>query len=408
MATLIGRIECEIIFSDLAENHTAVQVYYVRQPFDAQIVSVNGQQLKIQRVVPCKNPLFFGRTVSLYFNYEGSQFAIDLRVVEEINNLITLQVISPLCRDIEREHIRVHNVANMRIGVSRALENSPTINYPITKGDASKWKSYNRHRIYSSNIAALFESFQSEMHKHKLEHKIILFRTRKPAHFLEKVMAYIGKPVFFPFAEETTPQLVSLKELQEACDFLHIANSAMLRNQFENQLHNSNISCQCYFPVLYRNYCVGYILLTSRESQGKTRIIKLIQYVTTNAIYLSQALEAEQYFNDIESSLEFSVSDETQGTIRLKDISITGLQFQYPSPRPLFALHNRLVITFYPDIRLSSENIRLTAQVTRATQEQALHTIGVRFTNLVDKTLEGLKRAIYGAQNGEIANNNNT
>ncbi len=406
MVTLIGRIESEIIFSELIEKHTDVQVYYGRQPFDAQIASVNGRQLKILRGVPSKNPLFFGRTISIYFKYDGSQFAIDLRVVEEINNIIDLQIISPLCRDIEREHVRMHDVTNMKIEIARASEKPVTINYPITKRAPLEWKSNIRHRVYSSGIAPLFESLQNEMRKYTLEHKIILFRTRKPTHFLEKTMAYMGKPILFPFAGETVPQLATPEELQKACDALHIANSAMLCDQLEKQLRSSNIFFQCYFPVLYYNYCVGYILLTSREAAGRGRIIRSIQYITTNAIYLSQALEAEQYFSDIESSLKFLATDEKQGAIRLKDISIKGLQFQYSSAQPLFALHDRIIITLYLDTHRPSENIQLTAQITRATQERALHTVGVRFTNLVSSVSEELKRALYGTSDAEIANNN--
>ena len=396
MTKIAGRIECEIICTDLAKRRDIIKIYYGREPFDARIYSVEGRQLVIERITPIENALIFGRRVSCYFDYQGAKFTMVLRVIEEQKKFITLQIISPLSQGIEREFMRIHNIDDIKIEVTK-MTTHPTHSYPPTQIDTGALLSRARHRIYSENIAELNKAFKEQMITRSLEYEVILFRTRKTISLLENIVARVGKLLLLPIPAESNEKIVSAKEFSNACNALGRHNPTEILSQCHTALRERSIAFQCYCPIFFGKFCVGYIVIAGKREEEARQLHKIIEYIIDTTVYFSHALEASGYFQNVTgSSSQKPEKVPTRKPItRLKDISLTGLLFQYFSPQKIFEKGELLAITIQPNSPHSHDTLRLTARAVRIIDESNAHSVGVQFTDITESVRTQLQRAVY-------------
>lgn len=374
MTGSVGRIESEIIIRRVQERKEKITLQYVKKKFDAIIDNIAGAQLVVRRIEPPKEMLLVGRSVQLFFKYQGEMWTILTRVVLDRGEQIELAVERPAYRDTLRAVRRIYNDSSIRI-LAASDDDLASSQYPHTTRVISKQKAEKYAAVLPSDTSELIRSYFTALKQQDVVVKVVMFRERPPAHLVEKIAAYLGHPLIVPYPDTESSDLPipSSEMIVEAMQQLAPSASAHTLRDVDRIPNMDEREVQIITPILWSVYCVGYLFMATRTLEA-AQYRACIQFMERYSYVLPLVLEANGYF---------TANDPKQigRSLRLIDISVNGLRASYRATEKIYSSGENLRLTISVLAQESRQNILMSARVVRTDTHSRLHYVAVEFVN---------------------------
>lgn len=373
MASEIGRIESEIILNRIQRFKEKVTLQYINNRFPVIVEDIAGAQLVVRRIEPSEELLLVGRSVQLFFEFQGAEMTILPRVVRDQGEQIDLAIEKPAYRDISRTFERIYNDSSIRI---MALDESGAAmpKYPHTTRTIPQQKMEKYTEGLPSDPSSLIQSYFSALQKQDAIAKIVLFREHPPAHFAEKVSAYLGYPLIVPYPESDTQALSipSRSSIEKAIRKMKIPFSGtMLKDQHRIPGFDS-ADTQIIVPIIHLTYCVGYAFVAT-HSLNPSQCEAYIQIMERYACALAIVLDRSGYFADLVRSKE------TARNLRLINISASGLRFSYKAAQGVYQQGDTIRLVISLPWHEAQREFLVDSRIVHNDSHSQLHYVAVEF-----------------------------
>lgn len=375
MTGAVGRIESEIIIRRVKERKEKITLQYVKKKFDAIIDNIAGVQVVVRRIEPPKEMLLVGRSVQIFFNYQGEGWTILTRVVHDRGEQIELVVERPAYRDTLRAARRVYNDSSIRVLVAND-DDQASSQYPHTKRVISRKKAEIYAAELPSDAPELIRSYFAALKKQDVAVKIVMFRERPPSYLIEKIAAYLGYPLIMPYpdAEAGDLPIPSREMILEAMKRLDPSESVNALRDVDRIPNMDEREVQIITPILWSAYCVGYLFMATRALKA-AQYRACIQFMERYSYALPLVLETNGYFAAVDDSKQMGRS------LRLIDISVNGLRASYRSNEELYSSGENLRLTISMPTQESLQNITMSARVVHTDTHGQLHHVAMEFVD---------------------------
>jgi len=373
MGNAIGRIGSEVILERMREQVETLLLQHINTRFLVIIDSIQGSELSVRRIARGKERVFVGKVAHLFFNYEDTKMVMALRVLDSEGEKIKLMIEKPAYRDISRTFERVYDDSAIKIHVVPAkfatsikyAHSIRTLSFEETSGSAD---------TTTANIRTLMQSFFLAAQKHAIQAKVIMFRARAAEYDVEKIAAFVGYPIIIPYpsGDASALSIAAPESIVEAMHEMSIKkkDGLLTRDDFIPELPSAQ--SQIIFPILYLNFCVGYILL-GVDTQELPHYRPYLEFAEKYSYDLSCALEQSGYFDALKSA------ETEKDLFRLIDISASGLRFSYRSEEKQYNIGERLRLLLTITLPNLRKQFLIRSLVVHSAQSVHLHYVAVRF-----------------------------
>ena len=394
MGSEIKRIEKEFILRNLQEQRTPLEIHLSTERLQAFIGGVTDEQLVLEfpgQVLPSKV-----EEITAYFRFRNNPMTFTTSVEEIRDDRLVVQQPDELFRDLSRSFERIKSPEG--VSVTFLFKGKQVrLDYP----DSDQYEPAEEPELEAgfdaTKIADLLSAFRERASRFASENKIIMFRSRTPTTFQEKLIAKSGKILVLPFytgesqirSAEVRERLLSQDEIigygaEEGEDMFTVLERI---GKIVDANREHKIWHELYCPVLYHQYVVGYLYLMRTDSDQEKFEPATFDFVIQYARILAYSLKANGYFR------ADPVVDEFGGT-ELIDISGSGLLFSYPPDGPEILLYTDLDLR----IHLGDQTIPVRGRVMRSYNDADRVYIAVQFIELDPDDMEILFQHIYGRE----------
>ena len=196
MARKIGRIETELIFSELVRTNTGIHLHYANRRYQARVVSIDGQELTVEIDEEKTQRFLVGRKLQLFFTYKDEKTTCTPIVMRDEGKQIQLRNSGGAYDKLNRAYERV--VGDRNITIELASTRHQALNYPVSRMTINDDIIDSQTAKLTGSFSDLVAVFRKLGADNGLDTHIVMFRNHPPQHLAEKVTARIGKPVSIP------------------------------------------------------------------------------------------------------------------------------------------------------------------------------------------------------------------
>jgi hypothetical protein len=334
--------------------------------------------------------------VTAYFRFRNNPMTFSARVIEARDDRLVVQQPEELFRDLSRAFERIKSPEG--VSVSFLFKGKQIqLDYP----DSDQYEPAERPEIDggfdATKIADLLASFREGAGRFASDNKIIMFRSRTPTTFQEKLIAKSGKILVLPFhtgesqirSGDVRERLLSQDEIiaYEAEDGDDMFTVLERIGKLIDSNREKRIWHELYCPVLYHQYVVGYLYLMRSDSDQEKFEPAAFEFVVQYSRILAYSLKANGYFRAEPVVDEF-------GGAELIDISGSGVLFSYPHDGPEILLYTDLDLR----IGLGKQVVPVRGRVMRSYNDTDRIYIAVQFIELDPDDMELIFEHIYGRE----------
>jgi hypothetical protein len=388
----IKRIEKEFILKDISEKRAPLEVHISNERLQAFLEQFDEEQLTLRfpnEVLPSGL-----ERITAYFRFRNNPMTFTSRVLSQADDGVVLAQPDELFRDLNRAFERISSPEG--VSVTFLFKGKQVrLDYP----DSDQYEPAEEPEIDAgfdaTRIADLLASFRERASRFASENKIVMFRSRTPSTFQERLIAKSGKILVLPFhtgesqlrSAEVRDRLLTQDEIisyeaesgEDMFTVLERIGKVVDANKARQVWH------ELYCPVLYHQYVVGYLYLMRSNSDREKFEAAAFDFVMQYSRILAYSLKSNGYFRAEPVVDEF-------GAAELIDISGSGLLFSYPSDGPEILLYTDLDLR----IRLGEETIPVRGRVMRSYNDLDRVYIAIQFIELDPDDMETLFQHIYG------------
>ncbi len=442
MAQSMTRVQKEVVLHSAAHEELSLEVHHGNLRIHGRFSDFDRQRIVI--LVDTPEDVHPGAEVDVYFGFRDSVMTFRSLVEDRAGDRVFLQTPEAVYRQLQRGYERVQppEGTEVELYVSGQQYN---LNFPRLGESQAAEPPEVSAGFDPASIADLLKSFRKRASKIAAEHKIVMFRSRAPQGFEERVVSMTGKTVLLPlsyrYRYEATgvgPRMVDRAELLElesqgklrlsAADSPAVAGSAaqspdsgetgsidkegskqgaeekrrlearretvsvlQALKRAEAVRYERGILCELYCPIIFQRYVVGYIYLLRGLSRGHAQPFDPteVEFVHQFSRILAYALQVNGYFKTE------PVQREIRGT-ELIDMSASGVLFAVSgSARDSIGryMESKVVIRFP-----GQSSIEATGRVMRLYQGAGITYVAVHFTAMEPDDFERLFLVLYGDQ----------
>lgn len=395
MAQEIKRIEKEFIFKTLADKNAPISVHLGSKRYSGRLQGFSGQRVSISvdSAFPRKAP----ESVTIYFSFRGTSMTATCSVFNLNPEGLVINLPEKVFRDLSRSFERVQPEGE--IGVSLLLDGvTYKLDLPSSESfyDPTSVPALD-NKFDPTRIAQLLQGFREKVGELASENKIVMFRERKHANILERLISTSGKILILPldqlraFTNENPKQRAFLNTHEDLIRiFREIGMDPMAGMNtiqvFSQKRRASGIWHELYCPVLYKEYVVGYLQLIRSEAQKEPFSASAVAFVLQFSRLLSYSLQRNGYFKEAAVRQQFDKAE-------LVDISGSGILFSYPLNGPSLELYADLDLK----IHAGSREIPVKGRIMRLYRDSRLVYVGVQFLEIDEEDMQFLLSYIYGS-----------
>ncbi len=395
MARKIGRIETELIFSELVRTNTGIYLHYANRRYQAHVISIDGQELMVEIDEEKTQRFLVGRKLQLFFTYKGEKTTCTPIVMRDEGKQIQLRNSGGAYDKLNRAHERV--VGDRNIAIELASTRHQELNYPVSRMTINDDIIDSQISKLTGSFSDLVAAFRKLGADNGLDTHIIMFRNHPPQHLGEKVMARIGKPVSIPLNQHISRSdtYAQKADIEQAITDLDAGGERESGEQralgVADQIpHFADRSQQVLFPLIFRSLCVGYLLVAAQDA-GQQIDANTLQKFQNIAWLVVAALKRGNYFSDILEDDDASISQ-----LHLLDISPGGLSCRYQRQQPRFGVGDRVRIALtFGKSNTGTPTLVLSTLVSNAKSSGRLHTISVKFIDIGAEAVQQLIDYLY-------------
>ena len=263
MARKIGRIETELIFSELVRTNTGIHLHYANRRYQARVVSIDGQELTVEIDEEKTQRFLVGRKLQLFFTYKDEKTTCTPIVMRDEGKQIQLRNSGGAYDKLNRAYERV--VGDRNITIELASTRHQELNYPVSRMTINDDIIDSQTAKLTGSFSDLVAVFRKLGADNGLDTHIVMFRNHPPQHLAEKVTARIGKPVSIPLNKyiSRSDTYAQKADIEQAITDLDTREEQAGGGEqralgVADQIpHFADRSQQVLFPLIFRSLCTG-------------------------------------------------------------------------------------------------------------------------------------------------------
>lgn len=396
MGECLGRIETEYIIKALRELKISLRVHGGGEFRDSILVDYAPLEwIEIGGGGVSWVHLSCGEKIRIYFTYYESTMTFESEVIE-VGSSIRISYPQAIYKDLKRKYERLpppDGLAGKFVltGVKRELEFPKSEEYFHTSDQAVP------DDLDIGNLPVLINNFYTMADHVASNRSVKMFRENPPSSIEENIVARTGKPLFIPNVRD------GLNEKDESGANRIITEASLfpegrkggivpgitieaLRLHFFRRASEGVISC-LYYPILYEQYVVGYLMLEVAGVIKKLWSIEILEYVGLFARLIACSLEANGYFNvDSRATNCYDID--------IRNVSASGLLFSHKSASLWTAL--ALYLDFGLNFDLGDKSMEVKSRVMRKDRAHPDYLYGVQFLNFPPYDFHYFFGRLYG------------
>ncbi len=402
MAVAMQRVQKEFILRELIDRKTGVELHYGTRRCTGVLSDFSEYRLTIG--VPASHGLREREIVRAYFSSGGHVMTFRTRVRRIEPEHLIVDNPDAIYRRLQREFERVQPPDDFSArlffeGLPLGLDFPSSLRYVEPEAEINL-----SSRFDPSSIADLLKSFRDYATSMQAESKIVMFRSRRPASFAERIITRSGRILLLPMndriAHEVGVEHVLTEEDVHSLAMEQLHDEATLMADFASELEriaSFERGSELYAPILYRRYVVGYLALVGGSAAKRFFEPEIVDYVREFCSVLAYSLNENGYF-------EGSVRPEpTQAEI--VDISASGVLVALPADSPDMSTGASVEVS----IDTPERTLRIGSRVVRSIQSAERRFFAIRFIEIETDDANYLMQVLYGGQyDGSIERRSNT
>lgn len=396
MGTKIGRIEQEFILNNLVEKNIPLELQIRKVHIEGVLLSVEEKDISFSSSDSQINELKAGDEVTLFFSFYSSTMTFICKVTGE-GNPVKLKLTGNIYKNLKRKYIRVN--PDGEVSLTFTLQNAKVIlDFPQTQEYESFDSEVFSEDFEFANIETLIRDFKNKAAEISSENSIVMFRSKRPETFEEKLITETGKCLFIPDTESG-----KLPEKRSKLSGMIITSALFLNSNGTEKVflgknlrqvdtyirakYEKGINAEIYCPIVYHEYVVGYIYLVNLKNRLVVFTEDVLTFCKEFSRVLAYALDRNGYFSD-------KVQKESIFEPEIIDISASGLLFTH-SEKKLSEL-----LGLYGDIQLilkvGHRKLQILSRVMRKYEYYGQYFYGIQFLEIEPEDFRFLFEYVYG------------
>ncbi|MFQ3620252.1 MAG: PilZ domain-containing protein [Spirochaetales bacterium] len=397
MSTAVSRIEKEFILKSLSDIAAPMEMRYRNHWISCTLKEVNPKDLVLKMVDVSKEPFRTGEKVDLFFKFRGARITFRSTILAFDSEEIRLSFPQGIYRDLSRGYERVTPPGDVKISFLIQGERVE-LNFPKSESFDVPEEPATTPNFDASKITNLLQAFREKARELGAEHKILMFRERKPTSFEEQLIAYTGKMLLYPQSlnpnipekelilstKILTQEEVILSETNRGRELFEVLQTIATVNK---EKERKGVVQELYCPILFHQYVVGYLYLVLFK-EVKTRFSqKVVDFVGQFARLLAYSLMVNGYFKGEKVKEKVDIAE-------IVDISASGILFSLPLKEyeSLFQLFMDLEFT----LEIGGRKIQIGGRIMRKFNDQTHLYIGIMFLDIPEADRLFLLEYLYG------------
>jgi c-di-GMP-binding flagellar brake protein YcgR len=396
MATPIGRIEKEFLFSALFGEKLPVIFLKDRTEYTLKLEQPAGEEL-VFRTEKSMGKIKPHIKLPLLFDYRGQIIDFTVEVLAQKDELIFCKPPDALYKNLDRDYLRVDAPSDLKILFTfqgdRYNLAFPKINEyeTITAEDLIR-------NMDPSNLSGLIKQIAGLLSKFADGFKIVNFKDKKPESLEEKIVAATGKTLFLPSTAGLLPKtdpypkkrIITEELFKRYLESTGTGKSFLDENctRFLRRKVDEDIFSDAWVPILFHEYVIGYIHIWINNQARLPFDFNVLDNIYQYAKVLAFSLKENGYF-------DYGKVQNEPFDGRVLDISASGLLFAYP-------LGSALLATLLVDAELTvtvvapNRTMNMTARIVRRFKDKSASFFGCRFVNMAPEDTRFLFEFLYG------------
>lgn len=330
--------------------------------------------------------------VTGYFDCNGRTYAFETMIRDSNQNELRLDPPNRLLKSLQRKYVRVRKPRDIQVSISLPNEEI-CLDYPICPDYVSLDELASQSGYQGKNIAEIVNSFKTDIGKKSCKDTIVMFRTKKPDLFEEKLICDTGRILFIPSTVSGLPKvdpypegrIITLAQEEKFED----PNYFVVGSRFDKLLEekkNAGISSEIWCPIVYYQYVVGYIYVA--HTGGESFDVSMVDRLWDFSRILASELKKTGYFDS-----ETSVTKAKAHKPEILDMSPGGMLITLPEHDIRTPVKEGS--TFTTTMSFGKKHAQCMARVVRRYEGKDAISYGTTFLELAPQDIMNLYEFLY-------------
>lgn len=378
MAIALKKIESEFILKSIIDTKSPCILELEREKVAFSMQSYDDLSITLLSEKPCK-AISYGMDVSFSLDFHGLSMSFKSTIISVKENQIIVKRPVSIYRALTRSFHRIPRPTDISCTYSIQGERF-ALDFPKRDYFESYEEITEGNDTVLLNIKELLANFDKEASVWGSNRELVLFKTRKPESFEEKIITFSGKALYIPTIQSGFP-------LEDPYpNGLFITRSLLLeyikmtgtQSGFEDQeldrlLRNKRqkgILSELYMPIDFHEYVLGYVHIWNMRVGFSPLDYKTLEKVRDFSRIFTHALKVNNYFSNF-------VIQNPSFNVQIFDVSSSGaLLFQTKDSK-----QNALLVNTKMDFNLKLKDTELIIQgkVVRKFEDSKGNYFGIEF-----------------------------
>ncbi|MDR1230061.1 MAG: PilZ domain-containing protein [Spirochaetaceae bacterium] len=398
MAIVVQRIEKEFLLGMLRYKGVPVKCFFAKKEYTFSLQSANEEQL----IFTSEDDLSVfqkNMKIELKFSVQSAQMPLvtfSVRVCEATAKHLITTAPDYLYRNLQRTYSRVQQPKELNLTLKKDGFYYDLNYEKLDTSDPAEVED-SIQAVTADNIESLM-GMNLDWIKQKTDgYKLVLFKNNPPATIEEKAVGKQGKILFisipgggFLSEQENSTGLCFTEQTFTAFLIENGESPDAVQEKITALLHQrvaQHICSDCFIPVLFSSYIVGYVHVWVNEGGKEPFTINILDKIRQHTLIVSFFLERKNFFkNDKKALPSFNP--------KLLDISAGGFLFvlDLDKEKALYALNDVFAATITANKRV----IHCNAVIIRDYRNKTFAFYGCKFEDMEIEDIRFLFESIYG------------
>jgi hypothetical protein len=389
----VSRIEKEFLIRSIVQSEQPVRFHGISASGTGLITTMDQSMLSVTLIDMMDDAPFCPHEhVTGYFDCNGRTYAFETMIRDSRQNELRLDPPGRLLKSLQRKYVRVRKPRDIQVSISLPNEEI-CLDYPVCPDYVSLDKPSSRAGYQGKNIAEIVNSFKTDIGNKSSIDTIVMFRTKKPDLFEEKLICDTGRVLFIPSTSSGLPKvdpypegrIITLTQEEKFEDPNYFVEGSRFDKLLEEKKKDA-ISSEIWCPIVYYQYVVGYVY--AAHTGGESFDVSMVDRLWDFSRILASELKKTGYFDS-----ETKVTETRAHKPEILDMSPGGMLITLPERDIRTPIKEGS--TFTTNISFGKKAVQCAARVVRRYEGKDVISYGTTFLDLAPQDIMNLYEFLY-------------